>query len=219
MSTSEATSSISELLTASGQNWDNLSELAKSAPSLTDTEFSLLSDLTTQFPHNPVSSSSYSSSFSSSSPAAPGQGEDPLANVFGHSKKNNLNSSSQHRQRRRRGRITRKQLEERIRLAPKLPDLRFERGYRASIAAADGCWWKIVLITIRDQVTMPLIQGVLWNLTLVGVKSWRMAASVNGGSWGRKYMQLFPEPGLCANNGFLTGKLSNWWAKVNNNQI
>jgi hypothetical protein len=216
MSTSEATtSSISELLAASGQNWDDLSELAKSAPSLTDTEFGLLSDLNTQFPHNPVSSSSYSSSsFSSSSAAAAAaQGESSLTNVFGQSKKSNLNntsSSSQHRQRRRRGRITRKQLEEKLRMAPKLPDLRFERGYRASIAAADGCWWKIVLITIRDQVTMPLIQGVLWNLTLVGVKSWRMAASVNGGSWGSKYTtiyKLFPGAVLyfydmCANNWF-----------------
>jgi hypothetical protein len=34
---------------------------------------------------------------------------------------------------------------------PPLPDLRFEQSYLHSIANADT-WWKIVLITARDQV-------------------------------------------------------------------
>lgn len=34
---------------------------------------------------------------------------------------------------------------------PPLPDLRFEQSYLHSIAAADT-WWKVVLITTRDQV-------------------------------------------------------------------
>ncbi len=34
---------------------------------------------------------------------------------------------------------------------PPLPDLRFEQSYRASIAGADT-WWKVGLITVRDQV-------------------------------------------------------------------
>lgn len=34
---------------------------------------------------------------------------------------------------------------------PPLPDLRFEQSYLHSIAGADT-WWKVVLITTRDQV-------------------------------------------------------------------
>ena len=34
---------------------------------------------------------------------------------------------------------------------PPLPDLRFEQSYLHSIAGADT-WWKILLITMRDQV-------------------------------------------------------------------
>lgn len=35
---------------------------------------------------------------------------------------------------------------------PPLPDLRFEQSYLHSIASADT-WWKVVLITTRDQVS------------------------------------------------------------------
>ncbi|KKP05231.1 hypothetical protein THAR02_02683 [Trichoderma harzianum] len=34
---------------------------------------------------------------------------------------------------------------------PPLPDLRFEQSYLHSIASADT-WWKVLLITARDQV-------------------------------------------------------------------
>ena len=34
---------------------------------------------------------------------------------------------------------------------PPLPDLRFEQSYLRSIAGADT-WWKVLLITVRDQV-------------------------------------------------------------------
>ena len=34
---------------------------------------------------------------------------------------------------------------------PPMPDLRFEQSYLASIRNADA-WWKIALITVRDQV-------------------------------------------------------------------
>ena len=34
---------------------------------------------------------------------------------------------------------------------PPLPDLRFEQSYLHSIASADT-WWKVMLITVRDQV-------------------------------------------------------------------
>ncbi|CUS11394.1 unnamed protein product, partial [Tuber aestivum] len=33
---------------------------------------------------------------------------------------------------------------------PPIPDLRFEQSYLAGIAAADGVWWKVLLITVRD---------------------------------------------------------------------
>lgn len=40
---------------------------------------------------------------------------------------------------------------------PPLPDLRFEQSYLRSIANADT-WWKILLITARDQVlARPLL--------------------------------------------------------------
>lgn len=86
---------------------------------------------------------------------------------------------------------------------PKIPDLRFEQTYRKSIESANGVWWKIALITIRDQVLMTLAQGFLWQLTLVGVKSWRLAVAAKGSSAGQTYL----------------GRISNWWAKVNNNQV
>lgn len=35
---------------------------------------------------------------------------------------------------------------------PPLPDLRFEQSYLRSISAADT-WWKVALITARDQVS------------------------------------------------------------------
>lgn len=38
---------------------------------------------------------------------------------------------------------------------PPLPDLRFEQSYLNSIAAADK-WWKVALITSRDQVRFLL---------------------------------------------------------------
>lgn len=37
---------------------------------------------------------------------------------------------------------------------PPLPDLRFEQSYLHSIANADT-WWKVLLITARDQVSLP----------------------------------------------------------------
>lgn len=84
-----------------------------------------------------------------------------------------------------------------------IPDLRFEQSYRKAIAKADGVWWKIALITIRDQVVFTLLQGFVWQLALVGVKSWRLAMAHNGGQWGQTFV----------------GRLSRWWAKVNNNKI
>ncbi|KAK5663959.1 hypothetical protein OQA88_171 [Cercophora sp. LCS_1] len=41
---------------------------------------------------------------------------------------------------------------------PPMPDLRYEQSYLHSIRTADT-WWKVVLITTRDQVMMPFMQG------------------------------------------------------------
>lgn len=54
---------------------------------------------------------------------------------------------------------------------PPLPDLRFEQSYLASIKDAQG-WQGVAFITIRDQVLMPLIQGMAWTLIVSG---WRYA--------------------------------------------
>ncbi|VVT46343.1 uncharacterized protein SAPINGB_P001166 [Magnusiomyces paraingens] len=84
-----------------------------------------------------------------------------------------------------------------------LPDLRFEQSYRKAIAGANGVWWKIAYITVRDQVLFTLFQGFLWQLTLVGIRSWRMTMANNGGQWGQTFV----------------GRLSRWWSRVNNNKI
>lgn len=75
------------------------------------------------------------------------------------------------------GRRLRKQL-------PQLPDLRFEQSYLASIASAQGVWWKIALITLKDQVIMPLMQGVLYNLLVAGWKVWNRGARFSGAGVG-----------------------------------
>lgn len=99
---------------------------------------------------------------------------------------------------------------------PPIPDLRFEQTYRRSIADADT-WWKVVLITIKDQLTFPLIQGLLWNMVLVGVKSWRIGAAQSGNTWGSKLnMNEFESIGVLTSD---LEKLSNWWAQVNDNKI
>lgn len=67
---------------------------------------------------------------------------------------------------------------------PQVPDLRFEQSYLASIAPAQGVWWKIALITLKDQVMMPLVQGVLYNLLVAGWKMWNRGARLSGAGVG-----------------------------------
>lgn len=78
---------------------------------------------------------------------------------------------------------------------PPLPDLRFEQSYLKSIAAADT-WWKVALITTRDQVLMPLAQGVVYNLLLCGWQQWNRTAKLQGNSAGARFRR--------------------WWYGVNN---
>jgi Autophagy receptor ATG43 len=78
---------------------------------------------------------------------------------------------------------------------PPLPDLRFEQSYLASIKNADT-WSKVAYITIRDQVLMPLAQGVGWNLAVFGWRHWNRSAKLGGQSLG--------------------SKVRRWWWEVNN---
>ncbi|KAI5790196.1 hypothetical protein EDC01DRAFT_783885 [Geopyxis carbonaria] len=65
-----------------------------------------------------------------------------------------------------------------------LPDLRFEQSYLASIAGADGVWWRIALITVKDQVLFPLVQGMAYNLAMFGWRRWNRGAKMVGGGVG-----------------------------------
>ncbi|CAK7226041.1 hypothetical protein SBRCBS47491_006091 [Sporothrix bragantina] len=78
---------------------------------------------------------------------------------------------------------------------PPLPDLRFEQSYLRSIAAADT-WWKVGLITIRDQMLMPFTQGLLYNLAVCGWQYWNRSAKLSGQSLG--------------------ARVRRWWWGVNN---
>ncbi|ATY60603.1 hypothetical protein A9K55_006219 [Cordyceps militaris] len=78
---------------------------------------------------------------------------------------------------------------------PPLPDLRFEQSYLKSIASADT-WWKIALITTRDQVIMPLAQGLIYNLVLCGWQEWNRNAKLHGDTAG--------------------ARVRRWWYGINN---
>ncbi|KAK5204407.1 hypothetical protein LTR47_009189 [Exophiala xenobiotica] len=81
---------------------------------------------------------------------------------------------------------------------PPIPDFRFEQSYLASIKAADTNW-KIAFITMRDQVVLPLVQGIAWNLIMFGWRHWNGATKFQGQSLG--------------------AKVRKWWWGVNNWKI
>ncbi|KAH7251983.1 hypothetical protein BKA59DRAFT_473397 [Fusarium tricinctum] len=68
---------------------------------------------------------------------------------------------------------------------PPLPDLRFEQSYLRSISNADT-WWKVALITTRDQILMPLTQGLVYNLFLCGWQQWNRNARLHGNTLGAR---------------------------------
>ncbi|PNY24808.1 Uncharacterized protein TCAP_05263 [Tolypocladium capitatum] len=68
---------------------------------------------------------------------------------------------------------------------PPLPDLRFEQSYLHSISNADT-WWKVLLITTRDQIMMPLAQGLIYNLLLCGWQQWNRNARLHGNTVGAR---------------------------------
>ncbi|KAI9837493.1 MAG: hypothetical protein M1819_007141 [Sarea resinae] len=81
---------------------------------------------------------------------------------------------------------------------PPLPDLRFEQSYLKSIEAANG-WGAVGYITMRDQVFLPLVQGMLWNLVLAGWHHWNRSAQFSGQTVG--------------------SRIRRWWWGVNNWEI
>ncbi|OQV05811.1 hypothetical protein CLAIMM_10481 [Cladophialophora immunda] len=83
----------------------------------------------------------------------------------------------------------------RSRSFPPIPDFRFEQSYLASIKSADSNW-KIAFITIRDQVFLPLVQGILWNLLMFGWRHWNRGSKFQGQTLG--------------------AKVRKWWWGVNN---
>ncbi|KAI3343846.1 hypothetical protein F4824DRAFT_507611 [Ustulina deusta] len=78
---------------------------------------------------------------------------------------------------------------------PPMPDLRFEQSYLRSIAGAET-WGRVAWITVRDQIMMPLAQGVVYNLAIVGWQHWNRNAQMSGSSVG--------------------ARLRRWWYGVNN---
>ncbi|KAL3426947.1 hypothetical protein PVAG01_00456 [Phlyctema vagabunda] len=68
---------------------------------------------------------------------------------------------------------------------PPLPDLRFEQSYLRSISEADTNW-KVAFITLRDQLFLPLAQGMIWSLALHGWRYWNRSAALSGSSVGAK---------------------------------
>ncbi|KAK3901318.1 hypothetical protein C8A05DRAFT_16494 [Staphylotrichum tortipilum] len=68
---------------------------------------------------------------------------------------------------------------------PPMPDLRFQQSYLSSIRNADT-WWKVAWITVRDQVMMPFMQGIVYNLAIFGWRHWNRNARIHGSSVGAR---------------------------------
>lgn len=64
-------------------------------------------------------------------------------------------------------------------------DLRFEQSYLHSIQDAKS-WPMIAYITAKDQLLMPLLQGVVYNLAWCGWVHWNKNARVSGNGIGAR---------------------------------
>ncbi|MCJ1306934.1 hypothetical protein MMC25_000578 [Agyrium rufum] len=78
---------------------------------------------------------------------------------------------------------------------PPLPEMRFEQSYLASLNGATD-WKTIGYITLRDQVLLPLVSGMVWALALHGWKHWNRGTVFVGEGVG--------------------SKVRKWWWGVNN---
>jgi hypothetical protein len=82
---------------------------------------------------------------------------------------------------------------------PPLPDLRFEQSYLASIRDASS-WQMVAYITFRDQLFMPLTQGLLWTLLVAGWKNWNTVHNTSSNFSGST----------------IGARLRRWWWQTNN---
>ena len=67
---------------------------------------------------------------------------------------------------------------------PPIPDLRFEQSYLKGLEAAKGSVMWMVIITFRDQVLFPGLQGFVWALGMAGLRTLRTRQAENGAAWG-----------------------------------
>ncbi|KAK3940491.1 hypothetical protein QBC46DRAFT_385114 [Diplogelasinospora grovesii] len=100
---------------------------------------------------------------------------------------------------------------------PPIPDLRYEQSYLHSIRLADT-WWKVLLITARDQIMMPFAQGILYNLFICGWQQWNRNAQLSGSSVGAKVRRWWwrvndwPVPGELPSEKRSQGQP--WWGSI-----
>ena len=80
----------------------------------------------------------------------------------------------------------------RTRSFPPLPDMRFEQSYLASISRASD-HWEVAYITFRDQVMLPLTQGILWNMVIFGWRHWNRGAQFAGAGLGARFRRWWWE--------------------------
>lgn len=67
---------------------------------------------------------------------------------------------------------------------PPIPDLRFEQAYLKQLEAAKGSVFWIIIITLREQVLFPGVQGFLWALGIAGIRTLRTRQAESGREWG-----------------------------------
>lgn len=66
-----------------------------------------------------------------------------------------------------------------------LPDLRFEQTYLASLKNADTNW-KVIYITVRDQVLLPMAQGIGYHMIVSGWRYWNRGSQFTGQTLGAR---------------------------------
>lgn len=80
---------------------------------------------------------------------------------------------------------------------PPLPDMRFEQSYLKSIDHVKDRPWMVALITLRDQLVLPFVQGSVYSLALLGWRYWNRAAALSGDGVGarvRRWWYVFVHP-------------------------
>ena len=76
-------------------------------------------------------------------------------------------------------------------IRPPIPDLRFEQAYLKQLEAAHGSVFWMIVITIREQVLFPGIQGFLWALAVIGIRSLKATQAESGRAWGTRIRDWF----------------------------